>query len=127
MENKVDLVKELRKLDKPTQSDPDGLNQHAPGAKLDAGKPRVGLVLRGFSRALQEVSKVGTFGAEKYSPNGWKEVKNGKERYDDATWRHLLQENPDSLDEESGLLHAAHAAWDALATLEFLLKEKESN
>lgn len=111
---------------KNVQSDPNGLNQHAPGAKLDAGKPRVGLVLRGFSRALLEVSKVGTFGANKYSDNGWKEVPNAKSRYDDATWRHLLQEELDSVDEESGLLHAAHAAWDALATLEKILIEREN-
>lgn len=106
--------------------DPDGLNQHESGAKLDAGKARVGLVVKGFSRALQEVSKVGTFGANKYTDNGWKDVKNGKERYTDAMFRHLLEDD-NSVDPESKLLHAAHAAWNALARLEFILNEEKKD
>ena len=50
---------------------PDDPAQHEPGAKLDSGKIRPSLVLGGFARALAEVSAVGTFGAEKYSDNGW--------------------------------------------------------
>lgn len=51
------------------ESDQTGRNPSESGAKLDAGKPRLGLVLCGFARALQEVGKVGTFGAAKYSDN----------------------------------------------------------
>lgn len=36
--------------------------QHEPGAKLDQGKPRIGLVLNDFAHALVEISKVGTMG-----------------------------------------------------------------
>ena len=72
--------------------DPNGLNQHDAGAKLDAGKPRMGLVLGGFSRALLAVGEVGTFGAKKYSDNGWKHVPDGISRYTDALYRHLLEE-----------------------------------
>lgn len=100
--------------------DPSGKASNEPGAKLDAGKPRMSLVLGGFGKALHEVGKVGTFGAKKYSDNGWREVPNGKERYTDALYRHLLQEG---LDDESGIEHAAHAAWNALARLELLLKD----
>jgi hypothetical protein len=88
--------------------------------KDDAGKPRMGLVLIDFSRALTAVSQVGTFGAEKYSEHGWLDVPNGPERYTDALFRHLLA--PESYDPESGLLHAAHAAWNALAVLELNLR-----
>ena len=99
--------------------DPTGLLPEQPGAKLDAGKPRMSLVMGGFSNALQEVGRVGTFGAKKYSDNGWHGVPNGKERYTDALYRHLLQDGPDA---ESGIEHAAHAAWNALARLELLLR-----
>jgi len=103
--------------------DPNGTPQHAPGAKLDAGKPRVGLALSGFSHALLEVAKVTTYGAEKYTPNGWVSVPNGVERYTDAMLRHYLAESVDQHDEESGLLHAAQVAWNALARLELMLTE----
>jgi hypothetical protein len=100
-------------------------DQHAPGAKLDNGKVRPALVLDGFSKALLAVSEVGTFGARKYTDNGWKTVPNGIERYKEAKYRHQLQEATGEMyDPESGILHAAHEAWNALARLEFLLKEQ---
>jgi len=105
------------------ERDPSGIDAHSPGAKLDAGKNRCALVIGGFSAALWQVSRVGTFGAAKYTPNGWKEVEGGIERYTDAMARHLLAEAMgEDLDSESGLLHAAHAAWNALARLELMLK-----
>lgn len=99
------------------------VDQHAPGAKLDQGKPRTGLVLGAFSRALTEVAQVGTFGAEKYSDNGWLEVENGEQRYRDALFRHLLA--PDDTDPESGLSHLAHAAWNVLAILELEIRRED--
>lgn len=104
-------------------SDPNGLGQHEPGAKLDAGKNRAGLVLNGFARALLEVSEVGTFGADKYTPQGWMQVPDGVERYTDAMYRHLLAEAAGERDDpETGLYHAAHAAWNALARLDLILR-----
>lgn len=101
------------------------VSQHSPGAKLDTGKPRVGLVLGGFARALLEVSKVGTFGANKYSDNGWIHVADGVHRYHNAKCRHGLEGNISELDPESGYLHAAHEAWNALAKLDLMLRSKE--
>lgn len=96
------------------------------GLKYDQGKPRLGLVFNGFSKALTEVGKVGTFGAEKYTPNGWVSVPNAQERYTDAMYRHLMSEQSGELwDKESNLFHAAHAAWNALARLELLLRETD--
>lgn len=104
--------------------DPNGIDQHAPGAKLDHGKPRHGLVLGAFSNALTEVAKVGTFGANKYSDNGWLSVPNGQARYTDALLRHHFAEAGGERDDpESQLSHAAHRAWNALAVLELMLKE----
>lgn len=108
------------------ESDPHGTPQHAPGAKLDAGKLRAGLVLGGFARALREVSAVGTYGANKYTPNGWMHVPNGVERYTDAMHRHLLAEaTGEARDPDTEILHAAHAAWNALARLDLMIRKSE--
>lgn len=108
------------------EHDPHGKSAHEPGAKLDANKPIAGVLLD-FSRALSAVVEVGTYGANKYSRGGWRCVADGKTRYTDAMVRHLLAENIDggAVDPESNLLHAAHLAWNALARLEFMLKESE--
>lgn len=102
------------------------LDNHKPGAKADGGKYRPGLVLGGFARALIEVSKVGTFGAVKYTDNGWTEVPNGQARYEDAQLRHWLERKTGVLhDQESKLDHLAHDAWNALAKLDLYLREQE--
>lgn len=104
--------------------EPQSKNQHEPGAKLDAGKNRLGLVLFGFARALQEVGKVGTYGANKYTDNGWTEVPDGERRYTDAMLRHLLREaSGEERDPDTGLHHAAHSAWNALARLDLALRK----
>jgi hypothetical protein len=99
------------------------------GKKYDAGKaPLLRGCLAYFSRALVAVSQISEYGANKYDnhtyePN-WAKVENGLARYSDADARHLLAEAVDGLyDPESKMLHAAHHAWNALARLEFLLKE----
>lgn len=108
----------------PTETDPHGKEAGEPGAKLDAGKVRLGLVLGGFARALEEVGRVGTYGAKKYTDDGWMSVPDGQSRYTDAMYRHLLSEaGGDLRDKETGLHHAAHAAWNALARLELLIRE----
>ncbi len=104
------------------EADPSGKDQHEPGAKLDSGKVMAG-ILSDFSLALTEVAKVGTYGAEKYSRRGWEFVTNGKERYNDAKWRHLLTQKHHRLDNDTGLLHLAHEAWNTLAELELILRD----
>lgn len=108
------------------EADPNGKDPHEPGAKLDVGKNRLGLVLHGFARALWAVGEVGTYGAAKYTPHGWESVPDGEERYLDALYRHQLMEAcGETHDPDSGLLHAAHAAWNALARLELLCRRTE--
>ncbi len=110
----------------PLESDPSGKNQHEAGAKLDAGKNRLGLVLLNFPRALNEVGVVGTYGAEKYTDNGWLKVANGEARYTDAMFRHLLAAKIEGdVDVDTGLLHRAQVAWNALAALELYLIDLE--
>lgn len=89
------------------------------GVKLDSGKNRLSLVFNGFSNALWQVGEVGTFGANKYTDNGWQSVENPEERYTNALLRHLFKYyNGEEIDQESGLKHLAHLAWNALAILE---------
>jgi hypothetical protein len=108
------------------ETDPNGKNPHSPGAKLDHGKNRLGLVLGAFARSLQEVGKVGTYGATKYTDNGWVEVAQGRERYTDAMYRHLMKEAMgEAVDADTGIAHAAHTAWNALARLDLMLREQQ--
>lgn len=95
--------------------------------KYDAGKPCVYRGLIGyFPRAGKAVAEISTFGANKYAWNGWEQVEDGVNRYSDAMMRHLLYEAMgEEFDSDSGLRHAAHAAWGALARLELMLRQKE--
>lgn len=96
------------------------------GIKYDTGKNRMGLMCENFSRALWEVAKVSTFGANRYGANNWQYLENPKERYMDALCRHLFQHlQGEKINEESGLLHLSHCAWNILALLEFELRERE--
>lgn len=111
------------------ERDPNGADPHAPGAKLDAGKAEL---LRGvigyFPSALEAVAEVSSFGARKYTWGGWRSVPDGAARYGDAMVRHLTKEAYEGEnDRDSGLRHAAHAAWNALARLELLLSGDKSN
>ena len=91
--------------------------------KLDHGKTMLGYVLLGFANALEEVGKVGTYGCQKYKKGSWPEVENAHERYTDAMFRHFFNEaRGEKEDSESGLMHAAHGAWNALCRLELELR-----
>ncbi len=109
------------------ERDPQGLDPHTPGAKLDAGKVMAGLMMVDFAHALTAIAEVTTYGAEKYTPSGWKKVRDANNRYLDALQRHLLAyykgENNDPV---SGLDHLAHAAWNILAILEMRTHWKEA-
>ena len=106
-------------------TDPNGLNQHAPGAKLDSGKAEYDMVLFSFPNALAHVDRVGKFGAKKYTPGGFLEVPNGQARYFNAEMRHgSAHLQGEQRDMESKELHLAHKAWCALAQLELFLQGK---
>lgn len=109
------------------------MDQHAPGAKLDAGKPDASL-LQDFGRALMEVARVGTYGKEKYSRGGWQSVDDGRLRYAAAMLRHYFAEQYELFDTdpymtgtkwEGTIAHDAQVAWNALARLELRLREDE--
>ena len=95
--------------------------------KHDDGKIRPSLIP---TTALRYISDVRGFGLKKYpqtGENGWKEV--GRERLLDAMLRHIINyiENPDGVDEESGLPIIAHIATNAAFLCWFDEQERQEN
>ena len=85
------------------------------GTKYDDGKLRYDLVP---FRAMDEVVRVLTYGATKYSPDNWRYVPHAEERYPAAALRHIsayLQ--GEKYDRESNMPHLAHAICSLLFTL----------
>lgn len=77
-------------------------------AKADAGKPDLTLVPW---QIVWDIAEVRMYGVKKYAdPDNWKRVE--LQRYKAALMRHLLKymDDPDSVDEESGIPHWKHAA-----------------
>jgi len=116
----------LSELVKP-ESDPSGGSLNAPGKKGDAGKIQAWLFMSGFSRALREVAKVTTVGAQKYTRGGWETVPNGSERYMEAFGRHLFDLGSGQVFDNAlggtGCYHKANMIWNLLASLELDLRE----
>ena len=76
------------------------------GLKFDTGKLQYSLIPPETLSALAEVL---TFGARKYTIDGWKYVPDAKRRYMDALFRHLEAfRSGETHDQESGLHHLAH-------------------
>lgn len=92
--------------------------------KEDAGKPNWYLLMsaKGCANALSAVVRVLSFavrakdkGGKGYTAHSWREVPNGKERYEAALYRHLNKIHLGELvDDESGESHWAHIATNAL-------------
>jgi hypothetical protein len=77
------------------------------GIKFDTGKPRWSLLPW---EQVEDVVKVFTHGAVKYSDDNWKKIDNIPDRYFSAGMRHINSWKTGSKnDEESGLPHLAHA------------------
>ena len=103
----------------------DKLELKSHGVKYDSGKPRMDLLQLEVEK---EIAKVLTFGAEKYSPNGWQSVPNAESRYFAALLRHLTAwQSGEDHDAESGLSHLAHAGCCLHFLIFFDLKKKVDN
>ena len=87
------------------------------GEKYDGGKLRMDLLPFG---PVEEIVKVLTFGAKKYSDNNWMIVPDAVKRYEAAMLRHIsAYKRGEELDPESGLKHLAHAGCCLLFLLHF--------
>lgn len=77
------------------------------GVKYDANKLEYGLLP---PYALDDVVKVLTFGAQKYSRENWRYVEDAHRRYFDAMQRHLwAYKRGEMNDPETRISHMAHA------------------
>ena len=78
--------------------------------KADTGKAPVSLVPTGIIWAIARVRDYGLKKYPKTGREGWKNI--DKNRIRDAFLRHVLRyiDDPEGVDEESGLPHRAHAA-----------------
>lgn len=76
---------------------------------------------------IEDVVKVYTAGAKKYGPDQWQNLPDGYKRYKAALFRHLVEyEKGNWLDEETGCIHLAQVAWNAIAMLH-IEKERHGN
>lgn len=76
--------------------------------KADAGKPKLTLVPR---QIIFDIARVREYGLKKYGASeSWKQV--DIQRYRDAAFRHFMAylDDPQGVDEESGLSHLSHLA-----------------
>lgn len=90
-------------------------------AKADAGKLRPTLVPPSMVLAVAAVREYGT--AKYHDPENWRTVE--PQRYRDALYRHWLTylQDPNGMDEESGLPHLWHAA----CNIAFLIEMEENH
>lgn len=91
--------------------------------KADAGKARLSLVPPAI---IYDIARIREYGNNKYpegGPDNWKQVE--PERYRDAAFRHLLAyiQDPNGIDEESGLKHLWHLA----CNIAFLCQLEQEN
>lgn len=91
--------------------------------KSDSGKTDMSLLLY-FPKALEAICKASEAGCVKYVRGSFKDVPNARRRYTAAMLRHFLAEGEDEpeIDEETGLYHDIHTAWNAVCRLELRLR-----
>ena len=98
-------------------------------------KIRMELVDQGFPLALLELAKVMTWANQNkgYKDHDWKNIPNAENAFKGAAARHRVKfdaqrsfgnEMLDCTDEESGIIHLAHEAFNVLALLELALVGK---
>ena len=97
------------------------------GIKYDTNKPRLAEMIISFREPLIELCKVYEFGLNKYGKDNFRQLDNGKDRYLNAFIRHMVAAKDSPIDEESGIRHTAHMAFNALACLLFDLKEDKKD
>jgi len=94
------------------------------GIKYDSAKPKMNLLP---PKAIVEVAKVLTFGAEKYDAENWRKLDDLQNRYTAGALRHIFAHmDGEKLDPETGLSHMAHALCCLLFKLEIELEDGES-
>lgn len=92
--------------------------------KFDQGKPRMELLP---TEALEQISRVLAFGAQKYGDYNWRSGLNWS-RLIGAAYRHLSAFNDgQDLDPETGISHLAHAGCCIMFLLEYQRSHKDKD
>lgn len=100
------------------------MDQNEVGRKFDSEKPKMYLLP---PKATLEVSKVLTFGANKYDEQNWRMLENLQNRYTGGALRHIFAHMDGELkDADSGNSHLAHAICCLLFKLEIELENEKS-
>ena len=95
------------------------------GRKFDSTKPKMYLLP---PKATIEVSKVLTFGAEKYDEENWRQLENAQNRYSGGALRHIFAHLDGELkDEETNCSHLAHAICCLMFKLELELENGKNS
>ena len=95
------------------------------GRKFDSTKPKMYLLP---PKATVEVSKVLTFGAEKYDEENWRYLENAQNRYTGGALRHIFAHIDGELkDEETNCSHLAHAICCLMFKLELELENGQNS
>jgi hypothetical protein len=91
------------------------------GRKFDSEKPKMYLLP---PKSMVEISKVLTFGAQKYDEDNWRKLDNLQNRYSGGALRHIFAHLDGELkDEETNYSHLAHAICCLLFKLEIELEK----
>ena len=93
------------------------------------GKVRMDLVMQDMPRAIEALARVMTWAldAKGYKESDWLHVPDAINKYSGGMHRHDNKEKRgQEFDDESGLEHAIHTAWNAMARVELILRKKEA-
>ena len=93
------------------------------------GKVRMDLVMQDMPRAIEALARVMTWALDGkgYKESDWLHVPDAINKYHGGLHRHDNKEmRGQEFDEESGLEHAIHTAWNAMARVELILRKKEA-
>jgi len=94
------------------------------GRKFDSEKPKMYLLP---PKSMVEISKVLTFGAQKYDEDNWRKLDNLQNRYSGGALRHIFAHLDGELkDEETNYSHLAHAICCLMFKLELELENGKS-
>ena len=99
------------------------------GVKTNKNKPQLSILFTQFPEALKAIARCSEYGHLKYKETdadylNYQRVEEGSKAYADAGLRHRLYRKR-TTDIESGLPHAYHVAWNALAELQIWIMENE--
>lgn len=93
------------------------------------GKIRMDLVMQDMPRAIEALARVMTWALDEkgYKESDWLHVPDAIDKYSGGMHRHDNKEKRgQEFDDESGLEHAIHTAWNAMARVELILRKKEA-